>query len=634
MTVLGPFDVVVERDVAVVVRDGTRLAADVHRPAVRGVVVDDPLPVILHRTPYGRTTAHLGYATSFARQGYAVVVQDVRGTFGSEGSFTFGVNEADDGADTMRWIVDQPWSDGRTGTWGNSYAGITQLAAATATPPGLVSMVPFQCLSDAWVSSVRHQGAFELRWMAWAFWHSATNLRDDLRSQPWLEAALNLGGPSVADWMSRLPLRRGASQLALRPDYEEWLFDFIDHADGGGPWDEPGMAPVRHLEAFPACSVLLIGGWYDSYARSTVELFEAMEEHDHLRPRLIMGPWVHGASSAEGTRSGDIELGPDASVRDLRALHIDWFDRTLRGGGPPHEPSVRLFLMGGGLGLRTPGGQLAHGGSWRTFDSWPPPGTRPVTWFLHGDGRLDHAVPDVAAGAEGASTTYSFDPDRPVPSIGGNVSSLANLAPMPVGVVSTEHGGGSVRITELLQPGGYDQRERPGVFGCTPPYLPLASRPDVLVFWTGPLDEDLEVIGGVTVVLHVSVDGVDTDVTAKLIDEYPPSPSTPLGYALNLTDSILRLRYRNGRTAEPVEPGSVIEAVVTLYPTANLFRAGHRIRLDVSSSNFPRFDVNPNTGAVPGSERHRRSALVTLHHGAAHASRLELAAMGPEHSRR
>jgi putative CocE/NonD family hydrolase len=630
---MGPFEVMVERDVMVTVRDGTRLAVDIHRPAVRGVVVDDPAPVILHRTPYGRSTAHQDYATTFASHGYVAVVQDVRGTFGSEGTFSFVTSEAHDGADTMRWIVDQPWSDGRTGTWGNSYAGFTQLAAATQTPPGLVSMVPYQCASDAWASSVRHQGAFELRWMAWAFWHSATNLREDLRSRPWLEAALNLGAPSCSDWLSRLPLRRGASQLALRPDYEDWLLRLIEHSDGDGPWEDPGMAPVRHLESFPDCSVLLLGSWYDSYTRGTIELYEAMRSYEHLEVRLVMGPWTHGASSAETTRSGDVEFGPSAAIRDLRALHVDWFDRTLRGGGPPHDPSARLFVMGGGSGLRTTTGHLAHGGGWRTLECWPPPGSERVAWYLHGDGTLDPVPPGHAVDAEAASTTYCFDPDDPVPTIGGNVSSFADLAPMPAGVVSTEHGGGSIRIADLLAPGGFDQRERPGIFGCRPPYLPLASRPDVLVFRTEPLTDDLEVIGRVTAVLHVSVDALDTDVTAKLIDEYPASPSTPLGYALNLSDSIVRLRYREGRTATSLQPGAVVEVTVNLYPTANLFRAGHRIRLDVSSSNFPRFDVNPNTGAALGTERHRRPALVTLHHAATYPSRLELECVMSQASR-
>lgn len=177
----------------------------------------------------------------------------------------------------------------------------------------------------------------------------------------------------------------------------------------------------------------------------------------------------------------------------------------------------------------------------------------------------------------------------------------------------------------MLSPGAFAQHERSGVLGCQPPYLPLASRPDVVVFRSAPLEHDLEIIGGVTATIYVSVDTVDTDVTAKLIDEYPPSAATPHGDALNVSDSIVRLRYRHGRKPQLVQPGTVVEVVITLYPTANRFQAGHRLRLDVSSSNFPRFDVNPNTGEAPGTERRRRDALVTVHHNGSYPSRVELA---------
>lgn len=282
--------------------------------------------------------------------------------------------------------------------------------------------------------------------------------------------------------------------------------------------------------------------------------------------------------------------------------------------------------MGGGSGRRTAGGLLAHGGRWRRATSWPPEGVRTWDLHLHPDGRLDPAMPAEAA----AGTTYRFDPGHPVPSIGGNVSSLSELLPLPQGVATADDAGGSKRRRDVLLAGGFDQVEAPEVYGCELPYLPLASRADVLVYRTDALEQDVEVTGPVRVRLFLSATVTDTDITAKLIDEYPPSRAYPHGYALNLTDSIQRLRYRDGSPARPVTPGEIMAIEFQLYPTSNLFRAGHRVRLDVSSSNFPRFDVNPNTGEPLGTERRQVVADTTLHHDAKRPSVLQLMVM-PTH---
>jgi hypothetical protein len=314
-----------------------------------------------------------------------------------------------------------------------------------------------------------------------------------------------------------------------------------------------------------------------------------------------------------------VEFGREAALPSFDELHVRWFDRWLRGvgNGLDAEAPLRIFVMGGGSGRRSGAGRLLHGGRWRDEQAWPLARTRFTGFYLHGDGSLTADPPR----AETSATTYRFDPARPVPSIGGNVSSHRDVLPLPRGIAEPSYAGRGERTADVMRPGGFDQREGPGFHGCRPPYLPLGSRADVLVFQTAPLREPIEVTGPIEVELWVTSSAVDTDFTAKLIDVYPPSQWYPLGYALNLTDSIARLRYRNGRErAEPATPGVPVQLTITLYPTSNLFVPGHRIRLDVSSSNFPRFDVNPNTGEAIGRERRRVVTDNTVFHERGRAS--------------
>jgi uncharacterized protein len=596
--------------------------------------------VLLARTPYDKRWAEVAWAAYFASHGYIALVQDCRGTFASEGTLDLLVNEAHDGADTLAWIDRQPWSNGEVGTWGGSYAGYTQLAAATQSPANLKAMAVRQSASHSWRTSVRHHGAFELRWMAWAFWHAAVNSRTDLHAHEAAAAVLSSEAASLERWLHRLPLRAGSSPLRLAPTYEQWLLRLMHTADEDDFWRQPSLAPALHIDAFPASAILLIGSWYDSYARSTVELYEAMRRRDDLTVEMMMGPWTHAGLAS--SVAGDIDLGPTAAMTDPRVMHLRWFDTHLwpqrpgaithddsaDGSAPPEDP-VRVFVMGGGSGEATTAGRLDHGGVWTTLAGWPPEqATTSVRW-LDGDGTLRDEPPT----DEDSSTTYRFDPARPVPSIGGNVSSLMAMPGPPVGMSSAIQAGGVGRGADIVQPGGFDQVEDPRWLGCDAPYLPLSSRPDVLVFRTEELADDLEVLGTVRVHLWVSTSTLDTDVTAKLIDEYPPSPAHPLGYALNLSDSIVRLRYRDGSPGRLVEPGQIVAVTVELYPTGNRFVAGHRLRIDVSSSNFPRFDVNPNTGEPIGRERRRVAADVTIHHDRRHPSRVEIPTVTTGHGR-
>ena len=609
------YDVVVMKNVSVAMRDGTRLCADVYRPARDGAPVSEPLPALLERTPYSKDHADRVELNGlwYAERGYVVVLQDVRGRYRSDGRFGFLAQEAEDGYDTVEWVARQSWCDGKVGTIGLSYAGWTQLAAAALGPPHLAAMWVDEAGANAWSSTVRHNGAFEMRFLCWALWQGAKSR--EAKADPVLEGAL--ASVNVRDWLQRMPLKRGASPLALIPDYEAWAFDIATRGDYDAYWHQPGYDIARHWDRFPACPIVLTTGWYDSYTRATFENFLGLRRHRNIH--VIVGPWTHGVKQLGQTFSGDVEFGRDAALAH-NAERLRFFDATLRSvdDGWNGEPALRLFVMGGGSGRRTGAGRLEHGGRWRHAADWPLPETRFTDYYLHGDGRL--ALDAARSGA--AYTAFVFDPTSPVPTVGGNMSSLVGLMPRPAGApeIPVEE-----RERDVIgHPGAFDQREDPRFYGARAPWLPLASRPDVLMWQTPALSRDVEITGPVGVTFWVSSTAPDTDITAKLIDVYPPNANYPHGFAMNLTDSILRLRYRNGGAPAPLEPGRVYECRFELYPTANRFRAGHRIRLDVSSSNYPRFDVNPNTGAPLWSEGRAESAVNTIHHTVEHPSRMTL----------
>jgi putative CocE/NonD family hydrolase len=297
-----------------------------------------------------------------------------------------------------------------------------------------------------------------------------------------------------------------------------------------------------------------------------------------------------------------VDFGMDAMLDSLDDLRLPWFDRWLKDAdtGAEDAPPVRLFVMGGGDGRRDADGRMRHGGRWRDENEWPLARTRWVNWYLHADGRLAEEAP-----ADGAAPSrYVFDPRDPVPTVGGNTQN-----PM---------------LPQLIQGGAFDQRGREDLWVCRDT-LPLAARGDVLCFRSAPLERDVEVTGPITVKLWVASSAPDTDFTAKLVDEHPPGEDYPEGFAMNVADGILRLRYRNGfERGEPLVPGEVYAVTIEPQATSNLFRAGHRIRLDVSSSNFPHFDVNPNTGGPLGRERDWQLARQSVFHDAARPSHVVL----------
>lgn len=576
--------VTVERDVMIRARDGVLLATDIYRPTAGGVPESDPLPVLLQRTPYGKNSGRFDEQVDFfARHGYVVAVQDMRGRYGSEGTFTkYHDHDAPDGYDTIQWLARQPWSDGQVGMWGTSYGAHTQADAAKMNPPALATMVLNQGgMANGWDHAIRHGGAFELgRELTWAFRQIPAETEDPVVRELFEKE-------DVKDWYSALPLREGLSPLSVAPEFEAYYFRELTNSDYGDLWKGIGLNWEEYYEQTADVPMLHIGGWYDIFLRGTLQNYEELGRLKSSPVRLLVGPWTHSGNAR--TYAGDVDFGPDAALADFaHGFHVRWFDYFLKdkATGVDTQAPVRIFVMGTGDGSGDANGRLMHGGYWRDAEAWPLPEAEARRMYLHGDGSLRAEAPSVRA----ASTTYTFDPRHPVPTLGGTVSAR-------------------------LSDGAYDQRERPDFPGSRPPYLPLRSRPDVLVFQTDPLEEDVTVIGPIEVRLFVSSTAVDTDFTAKLVDVYPPSEDFPTGFDLNITDAMVRASYRDDRhTRDLIEPGRVYELVIRPFATANVFKRGHRIRLDVSSSNFPRWDVNPNTGEPLGRNRRAVPAENTVHH--------------------
>jgi putative CocE/NonD family hydrolase len=557
-------------------RDGVELATDVHRP-------DDGErhPVLLERTPYDRGYVPIaGLDTlSLIEAGYVIVTQDCRGRFGSEGVFTPFVDEAADGVDAIAWCAAQPWSNGRVGMIGGSYVGATQWLPAGQRPPALGAIAPYVTASDYHEGWVYQGGAFQLGF----------SLRWSLESLalPKLVSREAAGEPVTADIAElRRALRdiralyrtrplRGIPLMRHAPWYDEWLA----HPARDAFWQR--LAPQEHYGT-TAVPALNIAGWYDIFADGTYRNFQGMRadgatEAARQGQRLIVGPWSHSVDNgifAERHYGSLAGLGAE----DPTTTHRRFFDRWLRDIKGDEESPVRLFVMGTD--------------AWREEPTWPPADAEVRAWYLRGDGRANTARGDGRLASDPPRTedpdVFLYDPRDPVPTMGG----------------ATLNQSGTLGWNS----GPWDQR-------------PLEGRADVLVYTSAPLEQPLTVIGTVEAVLHVSSSAVDTDFTAKLVDVHPS------GRAEILADGILRMRYRHSLAEpEPLEPGHVEEIRILVGGTANVFRAGHRIRLDVSSSNFPRFDANTNTGGTIAEEGPSAPipAVNRVFHDAAHPSRLLL----------
>ena len=346
----------------------------------------------------------------------------------------------------------------------------------------------------------------------------------------------------------------GASPLRLLPHYEQWAWDILTHGDYDDYWKQYGYNVEEYYDQHADVPICLLTGWYDTYTRASTDNFIALRPRLKSPVYLVIGPWLHGLLAQ--SNSGEAEFGIDAPL-DYNDLRLRWFDRWLKGldTGVEAMSPVQLFVMGGGDGGRTQAGNLYHGGRWRNEGEWPLARTRWTNYYLREGGLLSTEPP-----ADEPPNGFRYNPLDPVPTIGGSISA----------------------VNEVIPPGAFDQRGRPDFLGCKD-RLPLATRPDVLVFQTPPLQEDMEVTGPLTVKLWASSSAVDTDFTAKLLDIYPPSPDYPDGFQMNIADSIIRARYRSSRERpELMEPGKVYEFTIIPYPTGNVFQKGHCIAVHIS----------------------------------------------------
>jgi uncharacterized protein len=571
--------IVIDTDVAVPMSDGTVLRADVYRPDTR-----DRLPALLQRTPYdkddiGAVTYGMDVLRA-ARAGYAVVVQDTRGRYASEGRFDPFVHEAPDGAETVAWAADQAWSNGRVGMIGGSYVGATQWLAAMRAPHALEAIAPFVAAADHHEGWAYQGGAFALGFnLRWAYASLALGEIDRRAADGRASSAELLafaveahGSDALYD---RLPLVDVGELADVAPYYLDWLA----HPDRDDHWRAIAPRDHHHLITAPACNV---GGWYDVFLNGTLDNYRGMRARGgspraRSLQRLVVGPWSHSVhGGAFVGRDYGAFSGTDGL--DLTGMQLRWFDHVLRDAdnGVDREPPVRLFVMGADL--------------WRDEDDWPLPDTRWTDHFLHSRGRAASVGGVLSTGTprDEPADVFHYDPRDPVPTVGGPTY-------LPGAMVGANAGPRDRRTVE--------------------------QRGDVLTYTTAPLTEPVEVTGPVTLTVYVSTSVPDTDITGALVDVHPD------GHAELLTEGILRARYRHGLAApEPLEPGRVHELRVDLWATSNVFGVGHRIRLEVSSSNFPRFDRNPNTGGVIATTGPDElvTAVTTVHHDSGHPSRVTL----------
>ena len=559
----GAEQVRIQRYVPVPMRDGVKLYADVYRPQREG-----RFPVLIVRTPYGvqRDGVHQTLI-QFAQNGYAVVNQDVRGRYESEGKWDPFRYEGNDGHDTIEWAAKQPWSDGKVGLQGGSYLGHVQWRAATQSPPSLVTMFPMVASTNIYKNWATHGGAFRLSFnYGWGVVRMPNRI---MLPQSWHTEKATPPELSYENILSHLPLsdmdQRSAGYTVQH--YRDWL----KHEGYDDYWrsisDEELFSKVR-------VPVHTSGGWFDIFLNGTINGFVGMRksggtEQARRGSKMIIGAWGHGPSQ----KFGDVDFGADAN-RKMFDRELRWYDHYLKGkdNGIDREPPVEIFYMGAN--------------KWRQEQDWPIPGTKFTPYYLSGGqansakgkGTLSASKPTAAA-----TDKYRYDPNKPVPTLGGN-----NCCGTPTVA------------------GPKDQR-------------PIESREDVLVFSSEVLQEPVAIAGPVSMKLFAATDGRDTDWMIKLVDVSPD------GFAMNVAEGILRARFRKGlHKVELLEPNQVYEFEVDMAGTANVFQEGHRIRVDITSSNFPQFDRNPNTGEALGASSRIRVATQTVHHGGARASHIVL----------
>lgn len=596
-------EVLIRPNVRVPMRDGVELVTDLYLPAQDGKVIG-PQPALLLRTPYNKGDSNSPQAMRWARHGYAVAIQDVRGRYASDGVFTAFAQEDVDGYDAIEWLAAQPECDGRVGTWGASYCAADQAAAATQRPPHLAAMCHYFGYPHKY-HVLRQGGALDVFYLSYMVMMAADG--KEAMADPAVKQALY--DMRFEEWLARWPLKPGQSPLALAPSYEDLTFEFIRRECLDDFWLQSSLAPSAHPDQLADVPTLYVCGWYDHYAYADPDTltFTKLAARGSQNQYVVFGPWTHADT---GLKIGETTFGASSTLASrFPDYELRWFDRWLKGieDDGLFAERVQYFVMGGGSGAQTADGLLDQGGAWATCDTWPPPVSREEQLYLHAGGTLTDAAPD----DDSASASYSADPDNPVPSSTGVCYTVTRLA-----------AGGTKRVSTN---GAWNQVEGPHLCGAALPFLPLAARDDVLVFETEPLAEDLVVAGHPVVELWIASDAPDTDFVAKLIDVHPSSADYPGGFALGVSEGIQRAKFRHGLDHEELlKPGEVVLVRVLLRPLANRFLKGHRLRLDLTSSSWPHFDVNTHTGRNPSADYERRVAINTIFHSREYPSRLLL----------
>jgi putative CocE/NonD family hydrolase len=567
-------------DVPATMRDGVVLRANVYRPDDGGV---GRYPVLLTRLPYGKDFplgSSLLNPAHAARRGYIVVVQDVRGTFTSEGDFVPMRNEATDGADTIAWAASLPSADGSVGMFGGSYMGFTQWAAAREAPSALRAMAPLITWADPNQGVFSRNGVFELGLQAaWLLQRGLDVLSRRHRGNPMgqykaFQAMAHEFDRLVDAGYTEVPLQNFGPLVRLNLDQP--ISEGLEHREDLAYQDPATVAPAYRTAPIP---MLHIGGWNDIFLAGTLQNFNEMLAAGHSGQYLVIGPWSH--TSFDSTVGNlDFGVGSSAGLIDLQidlvSLHLQFFDYALKraANGFDRWPRVKYFLMGSNV--------------WRESDVWPPVSMRPQPWYLHSTGHANSVSGDgllsLEHPAEEPSDNYVYDPEDPAPTVGG-----------------------ATLMHPSLRSGAFDQRV-------------VEARDDVLAYTTPPLEQPVTLAGPATATLYVTTDGPDTDFVARLVDVYPD------GRAMSLTDGVTRLRYRTGMASPAglVEAGRVYMISIDLWATAVTFLPGHQIRLDVTSSNFPRWERNPNTGEDASTATSWRAARQTILHDAEHPSHVTL----------
>jgi putative CocE/NonD family hydrolase len=559
-------DIIIERNVAMQTRDGVTLRADIYRPAGDGTFF-----VLLQRTPYNKDNTAV-FARKAAARGYMVVAQDVRGRFASEGEWYTFKHEINDGYDAVEWAAALPHSNGKVGMFSGSYVGATQWLAAISHPPHLAGICPIVTASNYHENWTYQGGAFE-QWFneSWT-----SSLAQDTFNRRITEARNAMVGSKILPLkqypLFNLDLGPGSADYThkLAPYFQDWL----DHPTYDSYWKQWS---IEENYANIQVSALTITAWYDIFMGGSLRNYMGMKasagtEAARKGQQLMV---TLGGHSGWGRTIGEVDFGPDAPF-DENEITLDWYDYLFLGkqnqfaNGKP----VKIFVMGEN--------------KWRDEEAWPLVRAKQTRYYLHSAGKPNSATGDgalsIATASAETADKFVYDPANPVPTVGG---------PLCCDAVH-------------LAPGPRDQKE-------------VESRPDVLIYSTPPLDSDVEVTGPVTLDLFAKSSAVDTDFTAKLVDVWPN------GFAQNLTEGILRASYRESTTApKPIVPGKVYEYKIDLWSTSNVFLKGHRIRLEVSSSNFPRFDRNLNTGKSASASAVFVKATNTILHDAAHPSALLL----------